>query len=193
MKNQIKKYFEKEGYSVVSIKKFEKGSSRNTYLVQTKDTKLLLKLFDKSVERKIKTAMMCLQKINAKHELCINPLNKKIIHLENKIGYYYAYFKGMSVDESTIKNKLETFSRLIGRFSKQSLKVGGIKTENKFLKEQTTKARKSLEGLKDSENKEFHPYLELIREGVEKLGEGIYSRGYRKNFFEPIVFPKYGF
>jgi Ser/Thr protein kinase RdoA (MazF antagonist) len=180
MKNQIKKYFEKEGYSVSFIKKFEKGSSRNTYIVQTKDKKLLLKLFDKNVEGKIKKNMTFLKKFNEGKELCINPLNKKIVNLGNKIGFYYSYFEGEPVEKIKLKNKLEIFSTVVGIFNRRSIKVGGVKSENKFLKEQTLKARKSLNGLRDNKIKQFHPFLELIKEGIEKMPRDLMNKNYRK-------------
>jgi hypothetical protein len=76
----------------------------------------VIKLFDIELRDLIQNEINNLRRISSDGEFCIRPINKEILEVGDKIGYYYKYFEGKKISSLKIDNIHYRFGELAARF-----------------------------------------------------------------------------
>jgi len=160
---EIKKKFLEKGLVVESIKKLKVGTSRNSYLITTKDKKYILKLYDKGKLKEIQRKINYLRKINAKKEITVNPINSKVMEFGKFVGYFYGFFEGIHYRYAKLSRKFFKFGEIVGEFSKQTKNIIPVTKSNSREKR---KIKESLKIIKFFEEKNDKKVVELMKQGL---------------------------
>ena len=177
----------KSKLDIDSIKNIVKGTSRNTFLLKSKNKRYVLKLHDKEEKRDLQKKINYLKKINSKKEITVNPINDKVLEFEDAVGYYYEYFEGVHYTNAKIPNKLFRFGEIVGEFSRVTKDLEPTIKSNSY---EETAIRKSKEWVKKE-----GPYTDLIEKGL-KLTEKLRKKKYRSQIihgdlhFDNVIYNK---
>ena len=113
-KDDIRNRLSKLNMEIISIKKVDSGTSKNSYIINTNNGMLMLKLYDLKKRIKIQKQVNILRRINLKKEITINPLFSRVLITDKYCGYVYKYFNGKSFFSVKIPNKLIIFGEIVG-------------------------------------------------------------------------------
>lgn len=171
--SDINRELSKIGLEVNSIKSINSGAMRNTYFLKSNKNKYILKIFDKSKERKIQNLITILKKINLEGEICINPLNKRVLSLGDFTGFIYPFFEGNVFFNLKISNKLKEFGRIVGEFNKRTIILFKVRKEspNNFLKSEIRKFERTISFLNKNKKSYSKKVASLFQEGIKLLKE----------------------
>lgn len=161
---EIKNAFEKDFGRIYSIEKLVKGTSGNTFIINS-DKKYILKLHGnkKLLQKKIRQ----LRKINEKNEITINPTSPKVLGNDKFFGYAYKYFEGETYENSNDKNKIFILGKLAGIFDKQAKVLTKPCKNNKYYKEVIQSYKKNKDYFCKLPNKE--ELIEVLEKGFKLL------------------------
>lgn len=169
----INRELSKISLKIDSVKSINSGAMRNTYLLESDKNKYILKIFDKSKERQIQHLIKILKRINLGGEICINPVNKRVLFFREFIGFIYPFFEGNIFSNLKISNKLKEFGGIVGEFNKRTLILFKVRKESpdNFFKSEIKKFERTIDFL----NKNKKPYskkiISLFQEGIKLLKE----------------------
>jgi len=114
--SEIKETMSALGVESGEVKLFKDGTLQSTYKIKAKTGLFVIKLFERELMNLIQNEMNNLRRISGDGEFCVRPINKEILEVGDKIGYYYKYFEGKKISSLKNNNIHYRFGELTAQF-----------------------------------------------------------------------------
>jgi len=178
-KDDIRNRLSKLNMEIISIKKVDSGTSKNSYIINTNNGMLMLKLYDLKKRIKIQKQVNILRRINLKKEITINPLFSRVLITDKYCGYVYKYFNGKSFFSVKIPNKLIIFGEIVGEFSKLTKNIKLDDPTSFSIKNKIRESRRIIFDLIKKGDKYSEIITNLMSDGIDILKREKFEKSYR--------------